>query len=256
MGFEKMKLRTSNSDICNEQSENENTTDFKGSDLTELGLSNSYLGGWFRCLQLSKQYTQNCRTGLFPTDGAYQTYRLFGSVEDRKLNDWWEEQGRVSFSSGFASLKVQMLVRHKQTSGFQISLDVPDDLDVNIASEEFCLLIKQIQTLNSTDGLLSSAPMAWSFYKSKITCAHMQQLLDVLEAYEKLIKVSNRGNLWQIGEQLRVNPKAMSKTSDSHNERIEKHIAMGKRVSAMLSNARSLVQNACDGIYPRFKVSK
>lgn len=256
MGFEKMKLKSSNSDICNKQSENENTTNIREVEQTELGLSNSYLGVWFRCLQISKQYTQNCRTGLFPTEGAYQTYRLFGSVEDRKLNDWWEEQGRVSFSSGFTSLKVQILVRHKQTSGFQISLDVPDDLDPNIASEEFCFLVKQIRNLNSTDGLLSSAPMTWSIYKSKITCQQKCQLLDVFEAHEKLTMISDKGHLWRIGEQLRLNPRAMPKADDTHSERVDKHIAMGKRVSAMVSKARCLVENACNGVYPRFKVSE
>jgi hypothetical protein len=84
----------------------------------------------------------------------------------------------------------------------------------------------------------------------------MCQLLDVFEAHEKLTMISDKGHLWRIGEQLRLNPRAMPKADDTHSERVDKHIAMGKRVSAMVSKARCLVENACNGVYPRFKVSK
>ena len=247
-----MKLRSSNSDICNEQSENENTTNIREVELTELGLSNSYLGVWFRCLQLSKQYTHNCRTGFFPTEGAYQTYRLFGSVEECKLNDWWEGRGLANFGNGVTSLKIRLVVRHKSSPSFQISVDVFDDIDAVVAGEELRFLISQIRNLNSSSGLLSNSPSSWTVYKSKISCEYMHQLLDVFEAHEHLISNVGKGNLWRIGEQLSLNPKAMTRVGDTHRERVDKHIVMGKRVSALVAKSRGLVENACNGIFPKF----
>ena len=252
MGLEKMKLKSSNSDKCSQQSEYENTTNIKGLDLIEQSLSSSYLAAWFRCLKLSKQYTQNCRTGFFPTDGAYQTYHLFGSVEDCHINEWWEKRGRANFGCGITSLKIRLLVRHKCSPSFQISVDVFDDVDAVLAGEELSFLISQIRNLNLSSGLLSNAPFSWTVYKSKISCEYMHHLLDVFEAHEHQIRNLGKGNLWRIGEQLRLNPKAMTKVGDTHSERVDKHIVMGKRVSALVGKARGLIENACNGIYPKF----
>lgn len=61
----------------------------------------SYLESWFSCLKLSKEYTQNCRTGIFPSATAYDTYRLFGSVEFLSFNEWWQKWGLKNFGDSF-----------------------------------------------------------------------------------------------------------------------------------------------------------
>jgi hypothetical protein len=162
-------------------------------------------------LQLSKQYTQNCRTGIFPNKAAFETYCLFGVLEDCPISQWWHEKGCEKFVCGMTSLQIRMVVKRQQGGRFCITLDAFEETSESLAGEEFSLIIKLIRILNSTDGLLSSAPLAWPMYKCKISCDSIKLCLDVYEAHERLIKNSDKGNLWRIGEQLRLNPKAMPK---------------------------------------------
>ena len=100
--------------------------------------------------------------------------------------------------------------------------------------------------------LLSAAPSAWSIYKSRITPEAMKLHLDVLEAYDTIKRNEPSTKLWRIGEQMRLNPKAMTSYSDSPSEQTAKHIAMGRTVSELVRKGQGLVANACDGVFPRY----
>lgn len=222
--------------------------------ITEPYIYGGYLEAWYRCLRLSKQYTQNCRTGIFPNEAAFETYCLFGALEDCPISQWWHEKGCEKFGCGMTSLRIRMVAKRQQGNSYFISLDAFNDTSDLMAGEEFSLIIKLIRILNSSNGLLSSAPLAWPMYKCKISCESIKLCLDVYEAHERVIKSSDKGNLWRIGEQLRLNPKAMPKTGDTHGELVDKHIAMGKTVSAMVKKGRGLVENASNGLFPLFKL--
>lgn len=58
--------------------------------------------------------------------------------------------------------------------------------------------------------------------------------------------------LWRIGEQMRLNPKAMTRSGDTPNEQTAKHITMGQTVSEMVRKGQGLVANACEGVFPRY----
>ena len=254
MGLEKMKLEHHDS-ASNELHLIKAIAAKKGTAIvTEPYIYGGYLEAWYRCLQLSKQYTQNCRTGIFPNKAAFETYCLFGVLEDCPISQWWHEKGCEKFVCGMTSLQIRMVVKRQQGGRFCITLDAFEETSESLAGEEFSLIIKLIRILNSTDGLLSSAPLAWPMYKCKISCDSIKLCLDVYEAHERLIKNSDKGNLWRIGEQLRLNPKAMPKPGDAHGELVDKHIAMGKTVSAMVKKGRGLIENASNGLFPLFKL--
>jgi len=220
--------------------------------MTEPFIRGGYLEVWFRCLQLSKKYTQNCRTGNFLSEGAFNTYRLFGSVEDFSLQQWWLERGCQSFGQSMTTLCVRSVVAHKKQVSYGINLDLYPDTSTELASQEFSFWVEQIRMLNAHGSLLSNAPLAWSIYKGRITPEAIKFHLDVLEAKETIIRNSPETRLWRIGEQMRLNPKAMTKTRDSKQERVDKHVAMGKTVSAIVRKSQALVDNACEGIFPKF----
>jgi hypothetical protein len=58
--------------------------------------------------------------------------------------------------------------------------------------------------------------------------------------------------LWQIGEQLKLNPKAMTKGNDYPSVVADKHKAMGQTVSSYLKKGRCLVDNAANGLFPKY----
>jgi hypothetical protein len=100
--------------------------------------------------------------------------------------------------------------------------------------------------------MLSSAPKAWSIYKSRITPEAIKLHLDVLEAHDTIKHSAPSTKLWRIGEQMRLNPKAMTRSGDTPNEQTAKHIIMGHTVSEMVRKGQGLVANACEGTFPRY----
>lgn len=211
-----------------------------------------YLEGWFRSLKLSKQYIQNCRTGLFGSQGAANTFKLFGSIEHFTMRDWWLERGCENFGRSLSALKIRLVSSQRKEGGCRITVDAADQVPDDLVGEEFKLLIQQIRSLEGPKAMLSSVPRAWSIYRSRITPGAIQLHLDVLEAYDNIMHSAPGTKLWRIGEQMRLNPKATTTSSDSANEKTAKHIVMGQTVSLLVRKGRGLVANACEGLFPKY----
>jgi hypothetical protein len=212
----------------------------------------TYLEVWFRCLQLSKQYIQNCRTGLFGSQGAANTYQLFGSLEHFTLRDWWHERGCENFGRSMAACKVRLVVAQRKTASCRITFMADDETPSELVGEEVSFLVQQTRMLQARSGMLSSAPRAWSVYKSRITPEAIKLHLDVLEAHETFKRNEPSSKLWRIGEQMRLNPKAMTKMGETPKQQTDKHIKMGRTVSDLVKKGQGLVDNACEGFFPRY----
>ena len=219
---------------------------------SEQYIYGGYLEGWFRSLKLSKQYIQNCRTGLFGSQGAANTFKLFGSIENFTMRDWWLERGCENFGRSLSALKLRLVSSQRKEGGCRITVDAADQVPDELAAEEFKLLIQQIRSLKDSKAMLSSVPRAWSIYRSRITPAAIKLHLDVLEAYNNVMHSAPGTKLWRIGEQMRLNPKATTISSDAPNEKTVKHIIMGQTVSLLVRKGKGLVANACEGIFPRY----
>ncbi len=211
-----------------------------------------YLEVWFRCLKLSKQYIHNCRTGLFGSQGAANTFKLFGCLEHFTLREWWHERGCENFGRSMATFKVRLVVAQRKKASCRITLDANDETPPELVGDEVSFLIQQMRLLEGQSGMLSSAPKAWSIYKSRITPEAIKLHLDVLEAHDTIKHSAPRTKLWRIGEQMRLNPKAMTRSGDTPNEQTAKHITMGQTVSEMVRKGQGLVSNACEGVFPRY----
>ena len=251
-GFEEMKLETQISAISGQSL----AQAIAGGDMTasvsEPFIYGGYLEVWFRCLKLSKQYIHNCRTGLFGSHGAADTFQLFGCLEDFTLKDWWHERGCENFGRSKATFKVRLVVAKRKTASCRITVDADDEISAELVGDEVEFLVQQIRMLGSENGMLSSAPKAWSIYKSRITPEAIKLHLDVLEAHDTIKHSAPNTKLWRIGEQMRLNPKAMTRFGDTPNEQTAKHIAMGQTVSGLVRKGQGLVANACDGVFPRY----
>lgn len=251
-GVEKMKLSEQISDIGEPLNSISRVAEKMSAINSEPYIYGSYLEVWFRCLKLSKQYTQNCRTGLFGSQGAANTFMLFGSLEHYTIGEWWHEKGYENFGRNLTELNVRLIVATRRQASCRITLEVADSVPAQLIVEEFSLLVNQIRMLQGKCGMLSSAPQSWSIYKSRITPEAIKLYLDVLEAHNNLKHNAPGAKLWRIGEQMRLNPKAMTKTGDTPNEQTAKHIAMGHTVSDLVRKGQRLVANACEGCFPKY----
>jgi len=222
------------------------------SEFTEPFIHGTYLEAWWRCLKLSKEFTQSCRTGIFTSKAAYETFRIFGPLEDLNFKEWWITKGHEYFSGSITTLQVTLFVKKKETDLFSVSVNAFQDVSSQLAGKEFGFWLDQISLLNAKEGLLSEAPLAWPIFKSRISYEVISQLLGILEIYERIIRNAPNTKLWQIGEQLRLNPKAMPKVSDYPKETEEKHRRMGQTVSSYLIKGKGLVYNAYKVAFPKY----
>ena len=161
-------------------------------------------------------------------------------------------KGHKYFSESITTLQVTLYVKRKHGDVFQITVDAFQDVSSQLAGKEFGFWLDQICLLNAKAGLLSEAPLSWPIFHSRISYDAISMLLSIMEIYEQIIRNAPETKLWQIGEQLRLNTKAMSKNGDFPIDVADKHKAMGQTVSNYLRKASCLVKNAGIGIFPKF----
>lgn len=179
---------------------------------------------------------------------------MFGAVEDMTFQDWWMTKGHEYFSESITTLQVTLYVKRKSGDAFEITVDALQDVSSQLAGKEFGFWLDQISLLNAREGLLSEAPLSWPIFNSRISYDAISQLLSIMEIHDQIVRNAPRTKLWQIGEQLRLNPQAMPKFGDFAIDIADKHKAMGQTVSSYLRKGRGLIHNACRGIFPKFKI--
>jgi hypothetical protein len=226
------------------------------SEITEPFIYGTYLELWWRCLKSSKEFTQSSRTGIFTSKGAYTTFCMFGSVEHMTFQNWWMSKGHEYFSESITTLQVTLFVKRKNIDAYQITVDAFQDVSSQLAGKEFGFWLDQICLLNAKEGLLSEAPLSWPIFRNRISYNAISQLLSIVETHEQIIRNAPETKLWQIGEQLRLNPKAMPKFGDFPIDVADKHKAMGQTVSNYLRKGSCLVKNSSIGIFPSFRNTK
>lgn len=253
MGHEKMKTRSTDLGYAVQKLIPIISTGQLTSEVTGSLIHGTYLEAWWRCLKFSKEFQQSSRTGIFTSKGAFETYRMFGSLEDMTFQEWWMSKGHFHFSESITTLQVTLFVKRKRVNAFSITVDAYQDISSQLASKEFGFWFSQICLLNEKSGLLSNAPLAWPIFKSRISYEAISHLLKIMEVHDQIIRNAPNTRLWQIGEQMKLNPLALTKPSDYSTQISDKHKAMGQTVSNYLKKGRGLVDNACKGIFPSFK---
>ena len=219
---------------------------------TVVMLQGTYLELWWRCLKNSKEYVQSCRTGIFTTGAAFKTYNLFGNIENLTIADWWVNKGHSVFSESITTLQVKLFVNKSHEKAYEITVNAGQETSKDLCGREFAFWLEQIALLNSRHGLLSDAPLSWPIYSNRISYHAICNLLYLAEIHEQMVRNAPNIRLWQLGEQLRLNPRATSKFSDYPSDVSDKHKVMGQTVSNYLRKAHCLIENSGRGIFPSF----
>ena len=177
---------------------------------------------------------------------------MFGAVEDTTFQDWWMDKGHEYFSESITTLQVTLFVKRQHVNAFEITVNAFQDVSSYLAGKEFGFWHDQICLLNSREGLLSDAPLSWPIFRSRISYQVISQLLNILEIHDQFVRNAPSAKLWQMGEQLGLNPLAMPKHGDCPTDISDKHKTMGKTVSSYLRKGKCLIDNASNGVFPRF----
>ena len=205
-----------------------------------------YLGAWFEALKLSPHYVQMCRTGMFMSDSSFKTYELFGALEDLSFEQWWAQTGLRKLGCGCLQLEPGLEIAY-QSSWDEFKISVRNFSPKNVA----CLTFHEIAAVidASSSKFLSMNPTAWPFFKARISPYSINKSLSMFKACQCLGK-TDKVKMWEIGEQLNLKKSATCNKNDWRIDVADKHIQMGKLVSAENKRGKNLSFHASQGIFP------
>ncbi len=213
-------------------------------------LRQSYLGAWFETLKHSAHYTQMSRTGIFPTQAAYETHELFGSVEDQTFEQWWQRQGRKMFGNGEIPLTPDCLLQYQaEQDSFNVAFRFSSKAYTAGGRLSDAMQLARCTCIR----VLSYRPVIWPFFRSRVSAAAVFRSLDVLRACNAAGK-HGQMKLYEIGERLNLNHAVSTRPGDRGLERTDKHVAMGKLVSTERRRGQALTVNAARGLFPIFTI--
>jgi len=205
-----------------------------------------YLGAWFEALKLSPHYEQMCRTGIFMSDASFKTYELFGALEGLSFEQWWASTGSRKLGCGCLELQPGLEISY-QSNWDEFKISVRNFSPKNVACFTFHDIAAVVDA--SSCNLLSMNPSAWPFFKARISPYSINKSLSVFRACRSVCK-TDKIKMWEIGEQLNLKKSATCNKNDWRIDVSDKHIQMGKLVSAENKRGKNLSFHASQGIFP------
>lgn len=206
---------------------------------------------WFNALQLSPHYQAICETNEFPSDEAKRTFELFGDLRNVTFDTWWIEVGYGIFAEkkpfNKVSINSQMDIFGEDVK--VLHLEIPLNVSPKTLRAQFDNLL-ELHHPHYKDfdrWQASTAPVRME--SRKLTSVSLNICLDVYRLFLEKSKKSE-ALLYEIGEELRINPKLNVVHSDRAIEVNEKRIKMSSAVSEYLEKAKNLVAHATEGRFP------
>ena len=206
---------------------------------------------WFNALQLSPHYQLLCETNEFPSDEAKRTFELFGDLRNVTFDTWWIEVGYGIFAEKkpFNKVSVNNETDHFGEDVKVLHLEIPLNVSPKTLRAQFDNLL-ELHHPHYKDfdrWQASTAPVRME--SRKLTSVSLNICLDV---YRLFLEKSKQGEalLYEIGEELRINPKLNVIHSDRAIEVNEKRIKMSSAVSEYLEKAKNLTAHATEGRFP------
>lgn len=206
---------------------------------------------WFNALQLSPYYQTICETKEFPSDEAKRTFELFGDLRNVTFDTWWVEVGYGIFAEKKPFNKVSL---QNQTDSFGedvkvLHLEIPLNVSPKTLRAQFDNLLELHHPHYKDFDRWHASTATARMESRKLTSVSLNICLDV---YRLFIEKSKQGEapLYEIGAELRINPKFIVAHSDLNTIAAEKRIKMATAVSEYLEKARNLVAHAAEGRFP------
>ena len=212
---------------------------------------------WFTALQLSPYLAQAIDSGDWPSPATQEAHETFGELRHTTFEQWWVERGHALFAEqrAFGRVRVHAPAPGEQPDALvgaaRISLEIPLDVSPATLKRQFDELLREHHPhyRDFDRWRASSAPVRME--SRKLTSVSINLYLDVYRCW--LAKGGFSGQevrLYEIGEELRLDPKNTVLRSDPPRFASAKHLKMSLLVSDYLEKAKNLVAHATEGRFP------
>lgn len=206
---------------------------------------------WFNALQLSSYYQDICQSNEFPSDQAERTFLLFGDLRNITFEKWWVATGYGIFAEKKPFNKVSVS-NEKDEAGEEVPilrLEIPLNVSPKTLRNQFDNLLELHHPHYKDFDRWKASTAEVRFENKKLTSASLNLYLDVYRAYLE-IKDDGELGLYELGVNLKINPKLIIVHRDQPKEVADKKIRMANAVSEYIEKAKNLVAYATEGIFP------
>lgn len=211
-----------------------------------------WYGLWYRCLKLSDEYKHCCANG--GKGRLKPMYGDFGDVVDMRFEQWWQRVGRYLFAERKAIPRVNFYTNRRDLEEIT---NLRDKLVIEIP-----LTIRKSTVVRQINKILKVAyedrdvvPREQSTARRKLAKSKLRKetVRKMLELYELRARKPEL-TLWQLGEQAGIVLDFNARTTHGEMPTLQQErIRMGIAVSRYLKQARNLIWNATEGVFPSIK---
>jgi hypothetical protein len=212
---------------------------------------------WYRALRASPYVAEALKSGVWPSQAANETHKIFGDLRGTNFADWWISGGYHLFAEQRAFRQVSVLPKqyaseaNNERGGVAIRLEVPLDVSPATLKRQFDQLLREHHPHYRDFDRWRVSTAQVRLENRKLTSVSINLYLDVYEHWIAGAALEGQQvRLYEIGEALRLDPKSMVLKSDPPSFATDKHLKMSLLVSDYLEKAKNLVAHATEGRFP------
>ena len=206
---------------------------------------------WWRFLKESPEYLA-AQFGQVAKEPWASVARDFGNPR-ADFETWWYRTGRMLFAEQTSVPRVRVLEEREQVSHELSNRSLFVEIPLTIKRTTILRQLNRLLDANHPGSSLRvyshSTARRGLYPHQRIRLTTFPVLLDVWEAFKSLPERP----AWQIGEDLRLSPIHIVGSNDSDDEVKYKHRMMSLTVQRLHRRAKSLIDFAAKGDFPRFK---
>jgi hypothetical protein len=208
---------------------------------------------WYLALKRSDVYRQCCRG---KGAGRLKTlYYDFGDVVSLPFPIWWQKHGRKLFAERKPIPTVNVYTSQHDAAGIQsmrnkLLIEVPLDLRQSTVVRKINKILKEAYAGREIVVPRNKSTALRKLVPTKLRKETVRTILDLYELRGDYPKLT----LWQLGEKAGLQLDLMARNTDGVElTRAEERVRMAIAVSRYLKQARNLISNAEEGVFPSIK---
>lgn len=212
---------------------------------------NGWYGLWYQCLRLSEEYVHCCAN--HGKGRLRDMYLDFGDVR-QSFATWWMKTGRYVFAERKEVADVVVYKDHRDLEDIhslrgKLLIEVPLNIRHSTVVRKINKILKEAYEGREVIPREQSTARR-KLAKSKLRINTLKTMLELYELRQRYPDLT----LWQLGDRAGIKLELMARTTDEARLTLqEERVRMSIAVSRYLRQARDLIWNATEGVFPSIK---
>lgn len=212
---------------------------------------NGWYGLWYQCLKLSEEYAHCCAN--HGKGRLRDMYLDFGDVR-QPFAAWWMKTGRYVFAERKAVADVLVYRDHRDLEDIhslrgKLLIEVPLNIRQSTVVRKINKILKEAYEGREVVPREQSTARR-KLAKSKLRIITVKTMLELYELRQQHPDLT----LWQLGERAGIELDLMARTTDEVSMTVQQErVRMNIAISRYLRQARELIWNATEGVFPSIK---